>query len=125
MKVSKKTGKIKLDADELMLGDRYFVKRGFEHMKLYDLNLVFHVSVSRRTVSGAWLENMWARAMNGEDAAIKTLNTYVATLWSVLTVAPDDAFIGETLEAVDGAFNRHPDWYGLENKTEDGTEVQD
>ena len=119
MKVSKKTGKIKLDADEFMLGERYFVKRGFEHMKLYDLNLVFHVSVSRRTAAGAWLENMWERSKNGEEAALRTLKTYAATLWSILTVAPDDAFISETLEAVDAAFNRHPDWYGLEGPKED------
>ena len=116
MKISKKNGRIRLDYGELMIDNRYFIKREFEHMRLSDMNLVFHVRISRRTATGAWIENMWTRATNGEEAAIKTLRTYVNTLWSVLTVAPDDAFINETLEAVDAAFNRHPDWYGLEEK---------
>ena len=119
MKVSRKTGKIRLDSNEVMVGDRYFVKREFEHMKLYDLSYAFHVRVSRRTVSGAWLENMWMRAKNGEEAALGTLKTYAATLLGILTVAPDDAFIAETLEAVDGALDRHKDWYGLEETKED------
>lgn len=126
MKVSRKTGKIRLDANEVMVDEnRYFVKREFGHMKLYDMNYSLHVSVSRRTVAGAWLENMWVRATNGEEEATRTLKTYMATLWSVLTVAPDDAFINDTLEAVDGAFNRHPDWYGLDNDSKDEPEVQD
>ena len=125
MKVSKKTGKIKLDFGELVIDDRYFVKREFEHMRISDMNLVFHVRVSRRTTAGAWLENRWRRASDGDDSAMKTLKTYAATLWSILTVAPDDAFINETLEAVDGALNRHPDWYGLKDEEEKQDEGQD
>ena len=113
MKVSKKTGKVRLETGELMVDNRYFIKREPEHMKLSDLNFVFHVRVSRRIASGAWLENMWARAVNGDTAATGTLRTYMATLWSILTVVPDDVFVTDTLEAVDRAMTRRPEWYGL------------
>lgn len=123
MKVSKKTGKRKFGSKELLVDNRHLVRREFEHMNLSDFNFVFQVRVSRRTVSGAWLENMWERAKNGEDAALKTLRTYVATLWSILTVIPDDVLIAETLEAVDGALDRHKDWYGLNDAAEEKEDI--
>lgn len=119
MKINRKTGKIRPGSNEVMVDNRYFVKREFEHMTLHDFNYVFQVRISRRTVSGAWLENMWSRSKEGDEVALRTLKTYVATLWSLLTVVPDDALIGGVLEAVDGALDRHKDWYGLEESNED------
>ena len=121
MKVSKKTGKVKLDANEVRVGN-FFVRRDETEMKLTDLNGVFHHSVNRRMPIGIWLENIWARAYNGEEAAINTLKTYVATMWSFFSVAPDDEFIQDTLKAAKDALGRHPNWYGVKP---DATDEED
>lgn len=121
MKVSKKTGKVRLDANEVRVGN-FFVRRDENEMKLTDLNGVFHHSVHRRMPIGIWLENLWARAMNGEGSAIETLRVYISTMWSFFSVAPDDGFISDALAATRANFERHPDWYGAKV---DATEAED
>ena len=121
MKVSKKTGKVRLDANEVRVGN-FFIRRDENEMKLTDLNGVFHHSVNRRMPIGIWLENIWARAYNGEESALNSLKTYVATMWSFFSVAPDDDFIKDALKAAKDALGRHPDWYGVKT---DATEEED
>ena len=121
MKISKKTGKVRLEQNEIRVGG-FFIKRDDLQMKLTDLNGVFHHAVSRRMPIGIWLENIWARAYHGEEAAIKTLQTYIASMWSLFSVAPDDEFIGDVIQTAKNALERHPDWYGVKV---DATEEED
>lgn len=112
MKISSKTGKVKLEKDEIRVGN-FFLKREADHMKLQDLNSVMSHRVSRRIPIGIWLENFWAGAMNGNEGAVDTLKTYIATMWSFFSVAPDDQYIKEALDCAHSALERHPDWYGF------------
>ena len=121
MKVSKKTGKVKLEANEVRVGN-FFVKCEEEHIKLTDLNGVFSFRAHRNVPIGIWLENIWSRAMNADEGAINTLKTYIATMWSVFSVAPDDEYISDALQMANAALNRHPEWYGVKK---DVTEEED
>lgn len=121
MKISKKTGKIKLEANEVRVGN-FFVCRETDHMKLSDIHSVIHIRISRVIPVGIWLENIWERANAGEEAAEKTLQTYIAVMWSVLCVAPDDGFIQDAITMSEAALKRHPDWYGAEEGDEAGDE---
>lgn len=116
MKVSKKTGKVKLESCEVRIGN-FFVKCEDAHIKLQDLNGVFTHRVNRRMPIGIWLETMWGRALKGDGGAISTLETYIATMWSFFSVAPDDDFITDTLNAAKSALERHPDWYGVKKES--------
>ena len=111
MKVTKK-GIVKLEKDEVRVGN-FFVKREEEHIKIVDLNGVFSFRANRRMAIGIWLENTWLRAMRGEEVGIENLKTYIATMWSVFSVAPDDAYIQDALTMAQNALGRHPDWYGI------------
>lgn len=106
MKVTKKG--IKLEDGEIRIGN-FFIKEEpkTEHIKITDLNGVFSFRVWTRIPVGIWLKNMLD--MKAED----TLKTYIATMWSVFSVAPDDEYIKDALTMADSALNRHPDWYGI------------
>ena len=110
MKINKK-GQVKLDPNEIRIGN-FFIKRDSDQMKITDLNGVFHHSVSRRMPIGIWLEQVWARAYHGEEGPTNTLKVYIATMWSLFSIAPDDEFIQAMLNASNDALKRHPDWYG-------------
>ena len=112
MKINKKTGKVRLDSNEVRV-DNFFIRRDDSDMKISDLSGVFHHSVNRRMPIGIWLENVWARAYNGEEVAVNTLKTYIGVMWSVFSVAPDDEYISAMLDAARSALERHPDWYGV------------
>ena len=111
MKVTKK-GIVKLDRNEVRVGN-FFVKREDDHMKIVDLNEVFSFRANRRMAIGIWLENTWVRAMRGDEVGINTLKTYIATMWSVFSVAPDDDYIQDALTMAQDALGRHPEWYGI------------
>ena len=123
MKVSKKTGRVRLEENEVRVGN-FFVMREADHMKICDLNTVFLHRVSRSMPVGIWLENIWARANNGEEASLNTLKTYIATLWSAFSVAPDDEYISDLLNASRAALERHPDWYGVKADATDEEDVE-
>lgn len=116
----KKDGTAKLERDEIRIGN-FFVKRENEHMKIEDLNGVFSFRAYNRIPIGIWLENIWERAKKGESVSESTLKTYIATMWSVFSVAPDDDYIKDMLQSADAALNRHPDWYGIKV---DGTDEE-
>ncbi len=121
MKVTK-NGKVKLEKDEIRVGN-FFVKREDDHMKISDLNDVLSFRANRRMAVGIWMENIWARAVNGDEDAIVTLKTYIATMWSVFSVAPDDGYIQDAITMAQAALERHPDWYGI--KADSTEEEQD
>lgn len=101
-----------MERDEVRVGN-FFVKREDDHMKITDLNGVFSFRAMRTIPVGIWLENIWARATNGDEGAVETLKTYIATMWSVFSVAPDDGYIKDALQMARDALNRHPEWYGI------------
>lgn len=117
MKVTKK-GIVKLEKDEVRVGN-FFVKREDDHMKIADLNDVFSFRANRRMAIGIWLENTWYRAMMGEEVGVDNLKTYIATMWSVFSVAPDDAYIQDALTMAQNALGRHPEWYGIKAEATD------
>lgn len=108
MKVTKK-GILKLDANDTRVGNFVFTNEE-EHIKVQDINTVYWLRISKRMPLGIWLNNIIRTGEAGYD----TLKTWVATVWSVLSVAPDDGFIHDLLKASDSALNRHPDWYGID-----------
>lgn len=120
MRVSK-NGRPSLEKDEMRIGN-FFVRRTPNHIKITDINSVFLVSFSRRMPIGIWLENIFSRAYNGGEDAVRTLQVFVSTLWSVLSVAPDDEYIQDLLNGAKNALNRHPEWYGVKA---DATEDED
>ena len=118
MKISKKTGKIRLEQNEVRVGN-FFVRRDDLQMKITDLNGVFHHAVNRRMPIGIWLENIWSRAYHGEEGAVETLQTYIASMWSLFSVAPDNEFITDVIKTAKDALERHPDWYGIKTDATD------
>lgn len=111
MKYNSKTGKVKLEPDEIRVGN-FFVKREESHMKVQDLNGVFSFRANRRMPIGIWLENLWDAART-DEGAVNTLKTYIATMWSVYSVVPDNDYVKDALEMAHAALDRHPDWYGI------------
>ena len=118
MKYNPRTKKVKLDANEVRVGN-FFVKREAEHIKLFDLNGVFMFRAHRRMAIGIWLENLWAMADKGDEGAKNTLKTFIATMWSVYSVVPDDEYIKDALEMAHAALDRHPEWYGIKKDATD------
>lgn len=117
MKVNKK-GLVRLEPNEIRVGN-FFVSRESDHMKICDLNLVFLHRVNRRMPVGVWLENVWARANDGDESAVNTLKVYIGVLWSAFSVAPDDGFVEDVMAATKAALERHPDWYGEKSSETD------
>lgn len=111
MRYNSKTGKVKLEPDEIRVGN-FFVKREDSHIKIQDLNGVFSFRANRRMAIGIWLENMWDAA-RGDEGALGSLKTYIATMWSVFSVVPDDGYVKDALKMAGEALDRHPDWYGI------------
>ena len=111
MKYNKKTGSVKLEPLEIRVGN-FFVKLEEHHVKIQDLNGVFSFRVNRRMAIGIWLENMWNGARTDENA-LKSLKTYIATMWSLFSVVPDDEYVSDALGMTESALNRHPEWYGI------------
>jgi len=115
MKISK-TGKISLEKGEVRVGNFFFRDEGDnEHISVTDLHGCYKVRVLRRMPLGAWLSNIMAMGSEGEV----TLKTWVAVMWSLLAVIPDDRFVHELVRSADDALRRHPDWYGYDPDADD------
>lgn len=115
MKVTK-SGKLKLDAKDTRVGNFVFTDE-LEHVKVQDLGSTFVLRVGKRMPLGIWLANILGMGEKGND----TLHTWVATLFSALSPAPDNDYIVDLLKAADSAIHRHPDWYGIK---EDATDAE-
>lgn len=124
MKYNPKTKSIKLEQGEIRIGN-FFIKRELRtgHIKIQDLNSVFSFRVFVRMPIGVWLDNILTTYEKNEtpesrESAEKTLRTYIAVLWSLFSVVPDDELVNVLVDQTHAAINRHPDWYGY-NKTDD------
>jgi len=127
MKYNPKTKSIKLEQGEVRVGN-FFLKRELStaHIKIQDLNSVFSFRVFVRMPIGIWLDNILTAYEKNEtpesrESAEKTLRTYIAVLWSLFSVVPDDEFVNTLVEQTQAALERHPDWYGYK-KTDDEAE---
>lgn len=119
MKLTKE-GKVRLERGEIRIGNFFIRDEGEDKpIKVVDLNSCFSIRVSKRMPLGIWLENI----MKMGDAGHETLKAWIGTMWSVLSVAPDQDYIADLVKAADGNFGRHPDWYG--GKKEGATEEED
>ena len=116
MKVTK-SGRLKLGAKDTRVGNFVFTDE-MEHIKVQDINSTIMVRIGKRMPLGIWLTNILGMGEKGND----TLHTWVATVWSVLSPAPDNDYIADLLKAADEALNRHPDWYGIKA---DATDEED
>ena len=103
-----KNGKIKLEKGEIRVGN-FFVKDEPEFIKIQDLNAVFTYRIGKTTPAGIWAANMLKQGEGGE----KSLLTYIGTLWSIFSPAPDDEYVRALLGAASDCLKRHPEWYGL------------
>lgn len=117
MKVSKKTGQVRLEQNETRIGN-FFVKNEADAIKIQDLNTLFWLRVSKRMPVGIWLDNMLKLGADGETS----VKTYIATLWSFFSVVPDNEFVNAAIEQTHACLNRHKDWYGIKESTEEGDE---
>lgn len=127
MKVNRK-GEPVVEKGEVRIGN-YFIKDEapgdwWGHIKIQDLNSAFVHRVWKRLPIGIWLTNMLSR---GEEAH-GSIKTYVAVMWSLFSVVPDEELMLTLLDATKDALSRHPDWYGAEKEPvsdeEDGKIVE-
>lgn len=113
-------GTIRLASNERRVAN-YIIKNDETQMKVCDINRTFHFSLSKRMPSGIWLHNAYLLGDKGADS----VKTYVATLFSVLSPAPDDGYIQDLITAARETLSRHPDWYGASEVPEEGKSDED
>lgn len=107
MKVTKE-GRVKLERGEFRVGN-FFVKdeADTEHFKVSDLNSCFTLRVWKRLPLGIWMQNMVERGEAGRES----LKAWIALMWSILSVAPDEEFARDLLSATKANLARHEDLY--------------
>lgn len=115
MKVTK-NGNIKLEKGEVRIGNFFVRDEGEnEHIRLTDLNSCFTIRVSKKMPLGIWLDNILGMG----DAGHESIRTYIAVMWSLLSVAPDQDFVKDVLNVSEMALRRHPEWYGYQMDDDD------
>lgn len=108
MKVTK-NGNVKLEKGEVRIGNFFVRDEGEnEHIRLTDLNSCFTIRVDKKMPLGIWLDNILKMGERGHES----IKTFIAVMWSLLSVAPDQEFVEDVLGVSDRALRRHPDWYG-------------
>ena len=108
----RKNGTIQLGPRDRRIGN-FVVTDGDDYIRLQDIGSVYNLRVSKRMPLGIWLAGVLSRGEVGDD----TLKTYISVMWSLLSVAPDDGFVRDLLDASARALQRHPDWYGRKKGT--------
>ena len=102
-------GEVRLAKNERRIGN-FLVKEEPGHMKLTDLGGVMSFRVSKKMPVGVWLYNLYKRK---DDSAGDTLKVFVSTVWSTLSVVPDDEYIQLLLTGSRACLERHKEWYGM------------
>ena len=117
MRVTRKA-RVKIERNEIRLGN-FFLKDENDHYRLQDINTVFSHRIWKRIPAGLWIYNMLHLP---DRQGYKSLQTYIAAMWSLFSVVPDDQFMQDVLRIAKEALERHPDWYGVKK---DATEEDD
>lgn len=112
-----KDGKIKLEKNGYRVGN-FVLSIEKQHIKVQDLNQCFTLRFLKRIPIGIWLDSLIKRGEDGVDS----LKTYIAVIWSVLTVVPDSEYVQALVDDAQDGLKRHPEWYG---KKEDKDEKED
>ena len=108
-------GEVRLAKNERRIGN-FLVKEEPGHMKLTDLGGVMSFRVSKKMPVGVWLYNLYKRK---DDSAEDTLKVFVSTVWSTLSVVPDDEYIQLLLTSSRACLERHKEWYGMKDVTDE------
>lgn len=120
-----KTGKIKLEAGEVRIGNFFIKDEGvgddFAHIRIKDLNSTISHRVLKRMPIGIWLNNMLRR---GDEGAEESLKAYIAVMWSLFSLVPDDELMQDLIDNTEAALQRHPDWYGVK-PSDEGRDAED
>ena len=120
-----KDGKVRLEKGEIRVGNFFVRDEGDNgYISAIDLNSCFKIRIQKRMPLGIWLGNI----VETGEAGHSTIKTWVAVMWSLLSVVPDDQFVKELMTSTNDALNRHPDWYGFDpngNDDEAANEVRE
>ena len=109
-----------MERGEIRLGNFFVRDEGDnEHIRATDLNSCFTFRVWRRMPLGIWLSNM----IRMGDKALASIRTYLAVMWSVMSVVPDDEYVEDLLSASKACLSRHPDWYGVKSSPTEGDDA--
>ena len=108
MRVTRKA-RLKLERGEIRLGN-FFLKDENDHYRLQDINTVFSHRIWKHIPAGMWIYNMLHLP---DRQGHKSLQTYIAAMWSLFSVVPDDEFMADVIRIAKEALERHPDWYGV------------
>ena len=88
-----KDGKIKLEKNDIRVGN-FVLSIEKQHIKVQDLNQCFVLRFHKRMPVGIWLDSLIKRGDDGNDS----LRTYIAVMWSVLSVVPDNDYLQVLVE---------------------------
>jgi len=111
-----KDGKVRLEKGETRIGNFFVRDEGDNgYVSVTDLNSCFKIRIIKRMPLGIWLGNI----MQMGEAGHGTIKTWVAVMWSLLSVVPDDGFVQEIIKSTEDALKRHPDWYGFDPDGDD------
>ena len=123
MKYNPKTGKVKLEAGEVRIGNFAIKDEGVgdinAHIRITDLNSTFSHRVWKRMPIGMWLDNKLRR---GNEDDMESLKVYVSVMWSLFSLVPDDELMQDIIDNTQAALERHPDWYGVKKPSAEGDE---
>ena len=109
------SGEVRLAKNERRIGN-FLIKNEENHMKLTDLGGVMSFRALKRMPIGVWLYNLYQRKDNAADDTIKV---FVSTIWSALSVVPDDEYIQHLLTGAKACLERHKEWYGEKDVTDE------
>ena len=108
MKLTKE-GKVRLEKGEVRIGNFFIRDEGdYKPIKVVDLHSCFSIRIAKHMPLGIWLENILKMGEKGHE----TLKAWIGTMWSVLSVVPDQDFMADLVKATGDNFDRHPEWYG-------------
>ena len=102
-----RNGKVKLEKGDICVGN-FVLSVEEQHIKVCDLNKFFILRFRRSMPVGAWLLHLIRMGDAGRDS----IKTYIAVLWSALSVVPDDDYLQDLIGAAKAGLSRHPEWYG-------------
>jgi len=110
MKVDDKGG-IKLARNEKRIGkSNFFLKDEGTHMKIFDISQVATHRTLKDTPLGSYLHLCYQQM--SDDIVCRSLQNYVAVLWTVCCVVPDGDFMTDVYNASEACLKRHPEVYG-------------
>jgi len=111
-----KDGKVRLEKGETRIGNFFVRDEGDNgYVSVTDLNSCYKIRLLKRMPLGIWITNLLELGDEGKNS----IKTWIAVMWSLLSVVPDDGFVQELIKSTEDALKRHPDWYGFNPDADD------